>query len=67
MSRDQALMLLIVGVLALLFGGVQALTGLDTLSRTAFMTPASRRVGWVIAAVGGAGVVVAGVALWLMS
>jgi hypothetical protein len=67
MSRQEAQTLLIIGVLALLFGGVQALTGRDALSRAAFMTPAPRWVGWVIAAAGGAAVVIAAVALWLMS
>jgi hypothetical protein len=66
-SQDHALALLTVGAVAVILGGLQALTGFDALWPADFLYPAPRWVGRIVAAVGTVGVVVAAVSLWLMS
>jgi hypothetical protein len=67
LSHDQALGIFTIGALALVFGGLQAATGRNMLSRTAFLAPSSRWVGFILAALGGIGLVLGAISLWLTS
>ena len=63
MTRDRALELLVFGILLIVFGGLQTVTGRDMLSKTSFLLPAPRWVGGIIVTVGGAGVLIGAIVL----
>lgn len=64
MSHGQAGVLFGGGVLAVILGALQGLIGRSTMSSRSLGRPASRRTGWIIAAVGAIAAVVGAVVLF---